>query len=136
MGCLLCVCQTVSVPVGSSVRGVEWVRTIGRNANGTGHQNKKQRNHHARILCFLHFLFTSKISVQRTRRSLFPLNARAVPCAKLILPGVTDAIWEPTRYSFHNHSKRSTALTLRLVWKYCITSFAPPLLRIQSHGLS
>ena len=51
-------------------------------------------------------------------------------------PGVTDAIWEPTRYSFHNHSKRSTALHLRLLWKSCITSFAPPLLRIQSHGLS
>ena len=112
---------------------------------GQNHQLKRQRNRPskqgaAQSSCsyslFSAFSFHFQKSVQRTRRSLFPLNARARPCAKLIPPGVTDAILEPTRYAFHNRSKRSTALHLRFLWNCCITSFAPPLLRIQSHGLS
>ena len=111
---------------------------------GQIHRLKRQRNRPskqgaAQSSCsyslFSAFSFHFQNSVQRTRRSLFPGNARALPCARTILPGVKDAILEPT--IFVATSTLNVALRHILGFRGMLfTSFAPPNLCIQSHGLS
>jgi hypothetical protein len=73
---LLCVGQTIAIPVGTAVIRIQRVGTIGANAGGSCHHYEKQSNQHTLVLCFLHFLFTSKFSLENPLFSLSGERAR------------------------------------------------------------
>ena len=73
---LLCVGQTIAIPVGTAVIRIQRVGTIGADAGGSCHHYEKQSNQHTLVLCFLHFLFTSKFSSENPLFSLSGEHAR------------------------------------------------------------